>query len=333
MALVAQSTQSGAIVGHHPSLLEVLHLACRAARSHVPVLVAGETGTGKELLARYIHAQSLRAHEPFVVVDCGVLSQEVARSELFGHVRGAFTGAVESREGLVESVGEGTLFLDEVGELDASLQRQLLRLIQEGEFRRIGETRVRRTSIRLVAATNRNLQTWVREGRFREDLFFRLNVLYLRLPPLRERRSDVPLLVEHFLDKYQADGTKTKPISGEAMTLMERYHWPGNVRELGNVLIQMLVLTEGATVRPGDLPSRIRNATAPGLCDLYSLPYKSARRQSAEQFAREYMHRALLRTQGNVSRAAKSSGIGRQYFQMKMSELGLCSEGYRTARG
>lgn len=328
MSPFACTTRNSPTVGRHPTVLEVQNLAHRAARCHLPVLITGETGTGKELLARAIHAQSPRSDGPFVVVDCGVLSRDVARSELFGHLRGSFTGAFENRCGLVKEARGGTLFLDEVGDLPGDLQPHLLRLLQEGEFRPVGDSRIHRADVRLVTATHRDLKQQVLEGRFREDLFYRLDVIHLHLPPLRDRRSDIPLLIEHFVAKSQENGLRIRPLSPEVRMLLEGYDWPGNVRELTHVISRALLLAEGEQVYPGDLPPHIQ-ASGTSEADLYELSYKEARRLSLDRFTREYLHRALLRTGGNVSQAARESGIGRQYFQVRMAEQGFRADRYR----
>ena len=317
------------MVGAHPAFGAVRRLARRAGESELPVLVTGESGTGKELIAREVHERSPRAGAPFVVVDCGILAKEMGRSELFGHVRGAFTGATESRPGLVGVARGGTLFFDEVGELDEALQRQLLRLIQEGEYRTVGDHRWKRARVRVVAATNRDLKQGVDAGRFRNDLYYRLRVIHLHLPALRERRSDIPMLVAHFLDRYGGAGRAGCRINSETRALLEGYDWPGNIRELAHTIAGALALTDGDVITPDDLPYEVQDAEARPDRGIYSLPYKDARRVCMEHFTKEYLHRALLRAGGNVSRAARDSGIGRQYFQLRMSEHEMTAAQYR----
>jgi len=317
------------IVGAHPSMMDVQHDARRAASCRLPVLITGETGTGKELMARQIHLASPRAEKPFVVVDCGVLSTDIARSELFGHVRGAFTGAYETRRGLVATAEGGTLFLDEVGELAPDLQRQLLRLIQEREYRRVGATEVEVADVKVVAATNRSLRECVTEGRFREDLYYRLSAVELRVPPLRERKSDIQLLAEHFAALCAGEGVLAKPFSEDALLSLEGYDWPGNVRELGHAVARALVYADGDTIRRSDLSPEVLQGQEAPRRDLYCIPYKEARSRAQEGFCREYLHRALTRHGGNVTRAARASGIGRQYFQLRMAEQGLSASQYR----
>ena len=333
MVPCVRSTCENPIVGRHPAILEVQRLARRVARSRLSVLIAGETGTGKELLARLIHSESPRSGGPFVVVDCGILLRNVAGSELFGHVRGAFTGAVESRCGLIETARGGTLFLDEVGEMSPAMQTYLLRLVQEGEYRPVGDSRMRRADVRVIAATNRDLEKAVSEGRFREDLYHRLNVVQLRLPPLRERRSDIPLLMQHFVARYREEGAGTRPLSPGARALLVDYNWPGNVRELENVVARVSVMGEGDRVSPEELPERLRAEAGAQEEDVYRLPYKEARRRHLDRFVPQYLHRALMRAGGNVSLAARQSGIGRQYFQVRMAEHGLRAKRYRAESG
>ena len=317
------------MVGVHPAFGEVRMLARRAGASELPVLVTGESGTGKELIAREVHDRSPRFGAPFVVVDCGMLAREMGRSELFGHVRGAFTGATESRPGLVGVARGGTLFFDEVGELDEPLQRQLLRLIQEGEYRTVGDHRWKRAGVRVVAATNRDLKQGVEAGRFRNDLYYRLRVIQLHLPALRERRSDIPLLVAHFLDQFGDVGKAARGISPETGAMLEGYDWPGNIRELAHTIAGALALTDGDAITPDDLPSEVQDAEMRPDRGIYGLPYKDARRVCMDRFTQEYLHRALVKTGGNVSRAAQKSGIGRQYFQLRMSEHGMNAAQYR----
>ena len=313
--------------GDHPLLLEVRRRARRVATSELPVNITGETGTGKELLARYIHDISHRNKGPFIAVDCGLLSSDLGRSELFGYVRGAFTGASETRSGLVESAQGGTLFLDEIGELASDLQLQFLRLIQEWEFRRLGETAIRKSNVRLITATHCNLRQMMREGTFREDLFYRLNVVPIYIPPLRKRQSDLPLLVAHF---SQQNKGHPRTFSPETMQQMAYYPWPGNVRELQNEVARLLLMGDGDLIHVSDLPPRIRGARKKK--DVFEQPFKEARQAAMHRFMRAYLHRALMRTQGNVTQAARQCGIGRQYFQLRMAEHGLKSASYKKSK-
>lgn len=314
------------MVGDHILLKEVLTLARRVACSDLAVNIFGETGTGKELLARFIHAESNRRKGSFVTVDCGMLSIETARSELFGHTRGAFTGAHATHQGLVAEAAGGTLFLDEVGELDLSLQLQLLRLIQEGTFRRMGDSRMQKVDVRVITATHRDLAGLVEENAFRADLYYRLQMVPLVLPPLRLRQSDIVALADYFCALYARNGL-TKTFTTSAHRALMGYDWPGNVRELQHEIVRLVLMVESQRIDEPHLADKIR--CAPGACDVYDLPFKEARKITMQHFMYEYLHRQLLHSNGNVTQAAKESGVGRQYFQMRMAECGLHSKVYK----
>src|SRR5437764_2616516 len=245
------------VVGRSEGMLRVYRTAVRVALTDATVLVVGESGTGKELVARAIHAASARSAGPFIAVDCGAIAEGVLESELFGHARGSFTGATGARRGLFEEAATGTLFLDEIGDIGTRIQGQLLRVLQEGEIRRVGESSSVKVDTRVVAATNKDLGVEVKAGRFREDLFYRLNVVTIRLPPLRERREDIPLLAEHFAARHA--GARGANITNEAREAMLAYSWPGNVRELENAVARALALNPSGTVLPEDLPEAVRD--------------------------------------------------------------------------
>ena len=322
-----QNKNTGQVmVGDHVLWREVLSLARRVAQSDLAVNIFGETGTGKELLARFIHAESHRRNGPFVTVDCGILATETARSELFGHVRGAFTGAQTTHLGLVAKAAGGTLFLDEVGELDLNLQLQLLRLIQEGTFRRMGDTHVQKVDVRVVTATHRDLAALVDKKQFRADLFYRLQMVPLTLPPLRFRQSDILILAEYFLGLFSGKG-QNKTFTPLARQALMRYDWPGNIRELQHEIARLVLMVESSCIDESDLADKIRGGLQDG--DVYDLPFKEARKIALQRFMREYLHRQLLRSEGNVTEAAKESGVGRQYFQMRMAECGVHSKAYK----
>src|SRR5438552_5026663 len=244
------------VVGRSESMLQVYKTAARVALTDATVLVVGESGTGKELVARAIHSSSPRAAGPFIAVDCGAIAEGVLESELFGHARGSFTGATGARRGLFEEASGGTLFLDEIGDIGARVQGQLLRVLQEGEIRRVGESSAVKVDTRVVAATNKELAEAVKSGKFREDLFYRLNVVSIRIPPLRERREDIPLLAEHFAARHA--GARGATLTTDAREAMLAWDWPGNVRELENAVARALALNPGGTILPEDLPEAVR---------------------------------------------------------------------------
>ena len=302
-------------VGRSEAMLQVFKTAARVAASDATVLILGESGTGKELVARAIHAASPRSAGPFVPVDCGAIAEGVLESELFGHVRGAFTGAQAARRGLFEEAGGGTLFLDEIGDVGPGLQARLLRALQEGTIRRVGANEAIPVDVRVVAATNKDLEAAVRAGRFREDLFYRLNVVTLRIPPPRERREDVPLLAEHFAAKHgRGEGAAISPAARE---LLQAYDWPGNVRELENVIARALALNPSGVVVPVDLPDRLRNA-APEPAK--GLPLPAGLRPSLDELSRRYVALVLSECGGNKTRAAEQLGIDRKTLYRILGE-------------
>ncbi len=299
------------IVGRSPAMLEVYKLVARVASTLSTVLVVGESGTGKELVARAIHNHSTRAQGPFVAVNCTAISESLLESELFGHVKGAFTGAQHSKRGYFEEAQGGTLFLDEIGDINPKMQAQLLRVLQEGEIRRVGSTEPLRVDVRVVAATNRDLDEEVQKGRFREDLYFRINVVTIRLPPLRERPDDITLLVEHFLAKYgDREGRSSVGVADEAMALLRRYDWPGNVRELENVIERALALSKSGIVLPSDLPIDLLGSEA------RSLPRSGGSlvddRPTLAELEQRYVNLILQQEGGNKKRAAEVLGIDRR---------------------
>jgi Nif-specific regulatory protein len=254
------------LVGQSKAIQHILAVAATAAKSTAPVLISGDTGTGKELVANVVHYNSPRSKGPFVKINCGALPETLLESELFGHVKGAFTGAVENRKGRFELAHRGTLFLDEVGEMSPRLQVKLLRVLQEGEFEPVGGTRTRRVDVRVVAATNKDLGEEIRAGRFRKDLYYRLSVVPIHLPPLRDRREDIPLLVDHFLEKYNREnGRNVTKISREVLDRLLGYPWPGNVRELENCIERAVVMSPANTLSVSLLPDEITSAGLRGI--------------------------------------------------------------------
>ncbi|MBL9038218.1 MAG: sigma-54-dependent Fis family transcriptional regulator [Archangium sp.] len=301
-----QQVKSTALVGRSTALLEVFKQVARAASSNVPVLITGETGTGKEMVARALHQRSLRSAGPFVPVDCGAIAESLMESELFGHAKGSFTGAASARRGLFEEASGGTLFLDEIGDVGPKIQSQLLRVLQEGEIRRVGESVAIKVDTRVVAATNKNLPELVREGRFREDLLYRLDVVRLELPPVRARQEDVPALVEHFASMHARGGARPV-VTREAMERLMTYDWPGNVRQLENVVARALALNATGILGPGDFPAPIGDAApakpSTGLIDDFP---------TLDTLSRRYAAHVLQHTGGNKSEAARMLSVDRK---------------------
>jgi len=299
------------VVGRSEAMLQVYKTAARVAQSDATVLIDGESGTGKELVARAIHAASARASGPFVAVDCGAIAEGVLESEIFGHARGAFTGAGSSRRGLFEEANGGTIFLDEIGDVGSALQARLLRVLQEGEIRRVGTNEPVRVDVRVLAATNKDVEAAVRAGKFREDLYYRLNVVTIRIPPLRQRREDVPLLAEHFAAKHgRAEGAAITPA---ARDLLVAYDWPGNVRELENVIARALALNPAGVIVPEDLPERLR-----GIPPI--VPPPGAERPTLAEVERRYATVVLAEAGGNKTRAAEVLGIDRKTLYRILGE-------------
>jgi DNA-binding NtrC family response regulator len=299
-ALVQRTQPANEMIGRSPAMQEVFRLIGRAGPSDKAILIQGESGTGKELVARALHVHSNRADKPMVVINCAALPETLLESELFGHEKGSFTGAIAAKPGLFEVADGGTLFIDEIGELPGSLQAKLLRVLEDGSLRRIGSLQERRVSVRLLAATNRNLAKEVEASRFREDLYYRINVMSLELPPLRERQGDIPLLVAHFL----RPGWEIEPAAMEAL---ERYHWPGNVRQLINALERAKILCDNETIHVKDLPKEVvHGATgAPEPSDVLTTDDLSA-------IQRSKVVEVLCREAGNKSKAARALGIDRR---------------------
>jgi DNA-binding NtrC family response regulator len=318
---LSSRTRFGALLGHGQAMRHVFAVLERVAASEATVLLEGESGTGKELAARALHESSARRGGLFVAVDCGALPAGLIESELFGHARGAFTGAVAARAGLLEQADGGTLFLDEIGELPLDLQPKLLRALETRELRRLGEAQPVPFDARLVAATNRNLQREVELGRFRQDLYFRLSVIRVRMPPLRERREEIPRLVAHFMSELGRDPTQRLPDSLLEMLIAHR--WPGNVRELRNVVERLLLI-------PGMKPDFYLGERAPaeraaevGVPLPLELPFHEGKRTWTERFEREYLACGLARAGGNISELARASGLSRQSCHRLLARYGL----------
>lgn len=309
------------IIGNSPEIHEVFRVMRHAASSESTVLITGESGTGKELVARAIHSNSVRARKKFVVINCGAIPEGLLESELFGHVKGAFTGAVSDKRGLIEEADNGTLFLDEIGELALPLQVKLLRILQDGGFMRVGETEPRKVNIRVIAATNKDLNKAIDEKHFREDLYYRLHVIPIELPPLRNRKEDIPLLVNHFIEKHRVKAVN-KNITGifkEAMQALIDYHFPGNVRELENAIEYAIAFTSGPLIQREDLPSYILEGKKL-IEEARAIPIMPLREAKA-QFERSLIIAALIESGGNISEAARLLTIHRQNLQQKIRLL------------
>jgi DNA-binding NtrC family response regulator len=312
-------TRERALIGESAAIQTLRRTAQQAAASNATILLRGESGTGKEILARAIHRWSPRSARPLVIVNCVALSEELLESELFGHEKGAFTGAHQRKQGKVELADGGTLFLDEIGDLRPSLQVKLLRLLQEQEFERVGGTRPIRVDVRFIAATNTDLERAMQRNLFRQDLYYRLNVVSLTLPPLRERMEDLELLIGYFVEKYSAELKRPpKPVSPAARSLLAGYHWPGNVRELENVIERAVVLSTGPAIEPGDLP-----ITVPAAGPEEEQASGGAFHDAVLAFKRDFLRAALARTNGNRTRAAAALGLQRTYLSRLLKDLGL----------
>jgi two-component system response regulator AtoC len=310
------------ILSENASMREVFRQVDRIAGYKTTVLITGESGTGKELVARAIHGRSDRADGPFVAVNCGAIPEHLLESELFGHKKGAFTDAVSDKQGLFEAAQGGTLFLDEIGELPPLLQVKLFRVLEDGRIRRVGETRDIPVDTRILAATTRDLPAMIEEGRFREELYYRLNVVAVSLPPLRARREDIPLLVEHFLARNNGRfGLSIRGFEPEALRLMTNHSWPGNIRELENAVEHACLMAEGATVRAGDLPAAIQKAGDP--VKQFLATGETSIKRTMEYVESILIRRALERTGGNRTRAARLLEISHRALLYKMKRYGI----------
>jgi two-component system, NtrC family, response regulator GlrR len=314
-------------IGRSIAHLQLLEKLAKIAPTDVEVLITGPTGVGKELYARFVHSQSARRQGPFVPVNCGALPNELMENELFGHVGGAFTGARSHSEGLVTEAENGTLFLDEIDSLSPSSQVKLLRFLQDKEYRRLGETRVRRSDVRVIAATNENLVTAMAEGKFRDDLFFRLRVIPIQVPPLRERREDIPLLLNGYVAHYAETYRLPEVVFSEAAAhSLEEYPWPGNIRELENYVRYLTCLQLNRPVQPEDLPLLNNEEDSNGEAGQQTLTertFREAKREIVNGFERAYLEDALRQSGGNISRAARASGKPRRVFFELMRKHGV----------
>ncbi|HXW21329.1 MAG TPA: sigma-54 dependent transcriptional regulator, partial [Rhodomicrobium sp.] len=317
------------VIGASPQMQSVYRLVAKCAPTNSTVMLTGESGTGKELVARAVHYNSLSKDKPFIPVDCNAFSENLLESELFGHVKGAFTGAVANKKGMLEIADGGTLFLDEIGNISLTTQAKLLRVIQEREFRAVGDTRTQAANFRLITATNKNLKAMIAEGSFRDDLFYRINIFPIRIPPLRERRDDIPALAFHFLGVFNEElGKKVTEFSEEAMAALMNYDWPGNVRELENTVQRAVILATDAVIRRAHLVQIAE--TSPGLAldiprtgeELKQIK-KLAREKSVENIEKLFVLDALKRNAWNATRSAEETGMQRANFQALMKKYNI----------
>jgi len=323
------------LVGQSQGMRQIFDIVARVADSPSTILITGESGTGKELVALAIHRGSSRRDKPLIKVNCAAIPKDLVESELFGYEKGAFTGAVGSKPGRFELADGGTLFLDEIGEVPVEMQVKLLRALQESEFERVGGIKTLRVDVRLIAATNRDLKALIAEGRFREDLYYRLAVVPIALPALRDRKEDIPLLVEHFVEKYNRRlGKKVERLDDDAMQVLQAYAWPGNIRELENLMERSVLFADGPVITASALPDVLREKGSAGppiagvgplgaLAAPSGASMKEIVRHAQAELERELIARALEETGGNVTRAAKRLQISRKSLQVKMKELGL----------
>ncbi len=313
------------IIGRSQAMRDIADRIMKVAKNDVNVMISGESGTGKELIARSIHYHSTRKNAPFIPIDCVALPATLLESELFGFEKGAFTGAAQTKPGLFELADKGTLFLDEITELDSHLQAKLLRVLQERQFRRIGGKEFIHVDVRIISATNRNPETAVQEKWLRQDLYFRLNVVPIFIPPLRERKNDIEPLALHFIEKYTPfSHIDIHSISKDAMEKLKTHPWPGNIRELENTIQRMLSLTDHAVLEASDIPTEFKNQLPAGNTGgFWQRPYKEAKAECIEEFTRTYLNRLLQKQNGNISKVAESSGLSRAMIYRLLQKFNI----------
>ncbi len=324
---IEEQHRFGEIIGKSPQMGEIFNLISRIASSKANVLIIGESGTGKELVARAIHKRSGRSDRPFVTVNCTAIPESLLESEMFGHLKGSFTGAVANKQGLVEAAHTGTLFLDEVGDISLAIQAKLLRFLQDRGIRRVGGTDEKKVDVRIIAATNKKLEKEMEQGNFREDLYYRLNVIRLRLPPLREREEDIPLLMDHFMKKFATEqGKSITKVSSLVMRVLCNYHYPGNVRELENIIERCVTLEQSDQLTAENLPPKLIEGpreTASPLTET-EIPHDGMDlNRTLDNVERDLINRALGITQGNRSRAARLLGISFRSLRYRLVKLGM----------
>lgn len=329
---VRESENIGRFVGEAAPLKRLMETIRLVAKTDVTVLITGETGTGKDMAARLIHSLSSRADRPFIAVNCPAIPENILESELFGYKKGAFTGAVNDKDGMFQASDGGTIFLDEIGDLSSALQAKLLRVLQEGEVKPLGENRAYRVDVRVIAATNQNLKEKIASGRFREDLYYRLNVVFISTPPLRDMTEDIPLLANHFLSRYGTElGVAPKKLSEDAIRMLASRRWPGNVRELQNEIKRAVIFSRGDEILPEDFDCTGAAPTAPEEpVDFQALRYREARADTLRKFNVGYIRRLLKDADGNVTLAAKRAGLERQSLQHLMRKYGICAGEFRS---
>ena len=309
------------IIGHHPKMIEILKLLSQVSQIDATVLIQGESGTGKELIARAIHFNSKRKEKPFVPINCGAIPENLLESELFGYVRGAFTGATIDKTGWFERANGGTVFLDEVSEMSPALQVKLLRVLQSGEYNPVGSCTMHYTDVRIIAATNKKLKELISNEKFREDLYYRLNIIDLDLPPLRERKSDIPILIQHFLRNFGEQYEKGDlRLSKSAENLLLDYDYPGNVRELENIILHAIALVEGEVIEPKHLPGHFLSQNGMKNSNFDLAKFKNAKQRIVEDFEKDYIIKCLRISKGNISKAAKVAGIQFANFYSKVKK-------------
>jgi transcriptional regulator with GAF, ATPase, and Fis domain len=310
------------IIGHSPKMIEVLDLVAQVSDTDAPILIQGETGTGKEIVAKSIHYNSSRRDKPFISINCGALPEQLLESELFGHERGAFTGAVATKMGKFEAAHRGTIFLDEVGEMQPALQVKLLRVLQSGEYSPLGSATNKQSDVRVIAATNQNLKALMEGGTFRQDLYYRLNVVCLDLPPIRERRDDIPLLIEHFLTQFSKEiGKEKMTINDTALSLLTMYNYPGNVRELQNIIRRATILNKTGQIEVSNLPAEIVGKTT--VSTEKDWDFHKARNQVIENFERQYLTSLLKQCRGVIRESARLANLDVKNFRLKLKKYGI----------
>ncbi|MEZ4704756.1 MAG: sigma 54-interacting transcriptional regulator [Bdellovibrionota bacterium] len=327
----SKKSKFGDMIGQSIEMRKIFGVLEKVAPTNVTVVIGGETGTGKELVAKAVHEHSKRAKRPFIIFDCGAVAENLIESELFGHEKGSFTGATTTRQGAFELADEGTIFLDEIGELSLDLQPKLLRVLETGEVKRVGADRAKKVNVRVVAATHRNLKEMVKQNLFREDLFFRLSVVQILLPPLRKRRDDVETLIKHFFELSKKEnhiGENVDGISDEAKRLLMEYQWPGNIRELKNAMDRAMSFCDGSQIEIQHLPEYLRDTpTTSAATSLPSfdedLPFKEAKEKWVETFEKDYLINILRKNDMNISKAAKEAGIDRKSVQRLLKKYDL----------